>query len=153
MVEIETLESELQRVTAEIWGMTCETEVDALVALPASAAQAPTLAGVSDIGGGWSGAVAVQVPLAVAQAAAARMFCLGSSEQPSLEQVEDALKEISNVTGGNLKTVLPEDSQLAIPRVIACDNFSLALPGCEIFAELAFSAWSQPFIVRVFRAA
>ena len=151
MVEHETVESELQRVTAEIWRMTCEAEVDPLIALPSAAEQRETLAGITEISGAWNGAVAVQVTLPAARQVAACMFCLGAGEEPSREQVEDALKEISNMTGGNLKTVLPEECRLAIPTAVLCGSFSLDLPGREVLCELPFSAWNQPFVVRVFK--
>ena len=68
-----------------------------------------------DIGGAWEGAVAVEMSGCLACNVARRMFDLGA-EVPTSEQVDDCVREIANITAGNLKTALPEPCVLSVPQ-------------------------------------
>lgn len=73
-----------------------------------------TLTGRVRISGAWEGTVAIECSPKFAAWAAARMF---DATQTSTEEVHDALGELTNMVGGNLKALLPGPSRLSVPEV------------------------------------
>src|SRR5512145_2887672 len=71
-------------------------------------------AGTVRISGAWDGEVRVQCSPELAHRAAAILFAVTAA---NASQAEDALRELANVTGGNLMEVLPGPSQLSMPSV------------------------------------
>ncbi|GAB3598479.1 hypothetical protein GCM10027446_28870 [Angustibacter peucedani] len=67
--------------------------------------------------GGWSGLVTVTCPPAAADALARTMLALDEADAPTSEDVEDALGEVANVLGGNVKALVPGAERLGLPRV------------------------------------
>ncbi|MFC8923837.1 chemotaxis protein CheX [Cellulosimicrobium sp. NPDC057127] len=59
----------------------------------------------------------VVTPRATADRLARALLQMTPDEDVSLEDVEDALGEVANVVGGNLKGMLPEGSSLTLPVV------------------------------------
>src|SRR5712691_9554787 len=69
------------------------------------------------ITGLWEGAVTLDCSAALARRTAAIMFGV-SPEDASLDEIHDALGELTNMTGGNIKTLLPGPCQLSLPAVV-----------------------------------
>ncbi len=70
-----------------------------------------------ELTGPWTGTVVVTTGRSTAEELAR---CLLKEQAPSVvdaEDVADALGEIANVVGGNIKAVLPPPSALSLPRV------------------------------------
>ena len=57
------------------------------------------------IDGAWHGAVVLQCPLTLARTLTAAMFQADAA--PELDEVHDALGELANMVGGNVKALLP----------------------------------------------
>jgi len=69
-----------------------------------------------DISGEWTGKVVVTLPSRLAKAATAAMLeCSEGDASPA--DVRDAVGEIANMIGGNIKSVLPGPSKLSLPHV------------------------------------
>jgi hypothetical protein len=88
---------------------------EVLVPLPVPAPDVTVSAWV-DITGPWRGSVVVTCD---AETATALTECLLRSRPPEViepEDVDDALGEIANVLGGNVKSLLPEPSSLGLPQ-------------------------------------
>ena len=88
---------------------------EVLVPLPVPAPE-ETISGWVEITGPWRGAVVVTCdqPTAVALTE-----CLLRARPPAVidaEDVADALGELANVLGGNVKSMLPEPSTLGLPQ-------------------------------------
>jgi chemotaxis protein CheX len=82
------------------------------------AADEERLTGVIEVSGAWEGSVEVGCPPATARALAAAM--LGSApEAIGANDVTDALGELANMVGGNVKSLLPAPSRLSLPVVRA----------------------------------
>jgi chemotaxis protein CheX len=64
----------------------------------------------------WDGYIEIICPAALANKAAAQMFG-GDVKEISNEQARDALGEITNILGGNIKLVLPGAPVLGLPVV------------------------------------
>lgn len=109
----------------------------------------PTLAGRVTIGGGWDGLVSVHCAQPLAEMLAGLMFERTPTDT-TIEQQSDALGEITNMTGGNLKTVLAADCNLGQPMVGADDRFTPLVADARLVSQLAFECEGQPFVVSVF---
>jgi chemotaxis protein CheX len=66
------------------------------------------------IAGGWSGAVTLEMSSAAATAAA-RVMLDARAVDP--DEVADAVGELVNIIGGNLKSLVPTPSRLSLPGV------------------------------------
>lgn len=117
-----------------------------------AAAAAPEVgegwAGAVRISGAWDGEVRLHCTSELAHRAAAILFAT-SREATSTAQAEDALRELANVTGGNLMEVLPGPSQLSMPSV---SSGQLPLqPGSIMLSRLHFRCEGEPLAVVVVR--
>ncbi len=108
------------------------------------------LTGKIEITGAWTGAVLLHGSRELAAAAAAIIFshefgC--GTEQDSL----DAMYELTNIIGGNIKSLLPEPCQLSLPSVEATTENHLQPLGLERMSELVFDCQAQPLFVSVWK--
>ena len=93
------------------------------------------MSGVVTISGAWRGAVVLQCPSEHAVAAAEAMF----AAQPgslSPAEVADALGELTNMVGGNLKNLLPEPTSLSIPSVSGGGDSQVFVPAARPVLEV-----------------
>jgi len=105
------------------------------------------------ISGAWQGAVTVDCPYALARRTAAVM--LGGDPADEADVV-DVLGEITNMTGGNIKALLPGPSELSLPVVTERGSHQLPAPGeglppvhTEVIARLGFECQGLPLTVTV----
>jgi len=113
--ERERIQSELRKILAKIWEMLLGFELAETAELW-SGLEGP-LIGIS-IQGAWEGKLVVHFSDELALKIAREMFDL-EEEAPTEEQIFDALKEIVNIVGGNLKAFLPEPCTLSLPEVVS----------------------------------
>ncbi|WP_157538327.1 MULTISPECIES: chemotaxis protein CheX [unclassified Nocardioides] len=71
------------------------------------------------ISGGWHGVVTVELDADVAGRLSARMLDLPSAEDAEDADVADAVGELVNMIGGNVKSLMPGPSVLSLPAVAA----------------------------------
>ncbi|MCI5064981.1 chemotaxis protein CheX [bacterium] len=110
---------ELERIVQQIWLMTLKREI--------SPCEEVSCLGDSrhvsiEISGAWDGALRVSFSELAAENVTRDIFELSDDETPEDVQINDALKEIANVAGGNLKTFLPEPSVLSLPKVLTSEE-------------------------------
>lgn len=110
----------LEEQIAEITRMVFDT-VLGLDAVPAegsapAADGAGMLAGAVRISGAFEGTVTVSCTPALASHAAAILFDVADGAATESE-TRDALSELVNITGGNLKPLVPGPSKLSLPQV------------------------------------
>lgn len=96
------------------------TMFESIVGLPVFAddvaTSAPQLTSSVTISGAWEGSVRIELGKRLARRLAAAMF---ETSDPAPTDVVDALGELANVLGGNVKSLLPGPSQLSLPKVAA----------------------------------
>jgi chemotaxis protein CheX len=109
--------------TADVWGVvevvwgsllgTCPSPVEPLVVGP------DWVSAVVTLDGSWRGSVAFSCPPRTADHVARTMLELAAAEpDPDPEDVEDAVREVVNVLGGNVKALLPGGRSLGLPTVV-----------------------------------
>ena len=137
---------EINELVGDIWG-----SVLGIPAAPAPAdvrVEEPRLTGFVHIQGDWEGTVTVDCPLPLATEAAAAMFGMAVDEL-SKEEIDDALGEITNMTGGGIKSMLPGSCKLSLPTVIEGKGFTVNVPGTEMVNDLTYAAGGSWMAVRV----
>ena len=109
-----------------------------------------TITGVIGLAGTHKGVLAVHIPYAVAFAITGNF--LGIELQEINEDVEDAIGEIANMLGGNVKGILSEkgrDIELSLPSTISGSEYDFhSIKGAEK-TVIPFQSESGCFIVEV----
>jgi CheY-specific phosphatase CheX len=90
----------------------------------------------------------VQVPHALASKLAKAMFALDGSD-PAPEDLHDALGEIANITGGNIKALLEGESALTLPVVVEGSSYRVRVPGGQVVNRVQFECEGMPFVVSI----
>ena len=98
--------------------------------------------------GDWQGAVLIDCTGRVARRIAAIMFAM-DAEALSPEEVRDALGEIANMAGGNIKPLLVGKCQLSLPSVTEGVAFQQLLPGAHTLFKVDFDSGQGPLAVSV----
>jgi CheY-specific phosphatase CheX len=142
------LENEIAEVTQSVWSTVVGVSVHRRVAPEAEAGTGRTLEGSVQITGAWEGAVALSCSATLARKAAATMFGL-VPEAASTTDTQDAIGELTNMTGGNIKSLLPEPCRLSLPTVVEGTDYTLRVPGSRLVSEVAFECDGQSLIVRL----
>lgn len=107
--------------------------------------------GIVQITGGWDGAVAVHCSYELARQAASRFLGVAEADV-SVDDLQDALGELTNMIGGNFKALLPDRCMLGLPVVVDGAALRLRLPGNHQVLKCAFVSESQPLTVTVLKA-
>ncbi|GAA2326189.1 chemotaxis protein CheX [Dactylosporangium salmoneum] len=92
------------------------------------------------IAGAWLGHVVLRSGLAAAAAIAAAMLDLDPTRVKP-DDIQDATGELMNITAGNLKSLLPQPSHLALPQVVV-GRAEILWPGTNLLARAAVG-WSD----------
>ena len=105
----------VQSIADEVWpSLVGDGEVFVPVPMPPPA---ELVSAWVDITGPWTGSVVLTCAPATAEALTE---CVLMTRPPTVvddEDVADALGELANVLGGNIKSVLPGESRLGLPQV------------------------------------
>ncbi len=107
-----------------------------------------TVVGCVQVTGAWHGAVTLDCSAQLARAAAAAMFEAAPDELTSAE-VHDAVGELANMTGGNVKNLVPGACQLSLPAVAQGTDFRMSIPGSVVRNQVDFLCAAQPLRVTV----
>jgi chemotaxis protein CheX len=139
------LEQDIRDVTESVWINMLNATAEPRP-YSADALRGPILTGSVRMSGAWEGAVTIHCSHDLARAAAVALFALDASE-PSEDEVRDALGELANVVGGNIKALLPGPTDLSLPRVDTSGRSPTTLdaegPGCTVW----FSSNGETFAV------
>ncbi|GEP40208.1 hypothetical protein NPS01_38710 [Nocardioides psychrotolerans] len=110
--------TDLHAVVDEVWSAFLGPEDPLLPALPDTGlGDGVTWSAATSVTGAWNGVVTVEIPDVVAQTATERMLGLAPGEDLSTEDVADAVGELVNMIGGNVKSLMPGPSALSLPLV------------------------------------
>lgn len=145
------IENEICQHTKNIWKSTLGLDVEPIQSeFKASQGGDRTLIGCVHITGAWEGTVAILCPMALAQKCASIMFNI-SEEAASHEEIQDSLGELANITGGNLKALLPETCYLSLPTVAFTE--AIRIPGSELLTKVTFQCGEASFMVTLVKRA
>jgi chemotaxis protein CheY-P-specific phosphatase CheC len=127
-----------------IWDSTLQLPVQPLDQVPAT--QPGAVVGSIHITGAWEGAITLVCDDRLARQAAAVMFGLADHEL-TREHVLDAIGELTNMAGGNLKALLPGPCQLSLPQTAVPTDSAPAAREADCVA--GFLSHGQSLVVSV----
>lgn len=94
----------------------------------------------------WNGAVLIECPMAMAFEFTARLMDIPKPVQFD-NDVFDAMGELVNMVGGNLKSVLPRGVSLSLPSVVEGSSYSVRVGGANHLRRFSFDGPDGPFWV------
>ena len=99
--------------------------------------------------GEWAGAIVVGCDAEFGREAAAAMFGSERDEvQP--DEVADALGELANMIGGNVKPLLPGAATISLPTVVQGADVRLGVPGARVWVGIVYRRGDSELSVRIF---
>jgi chemotaxis protein CheX len=133
------------QVTQEIWAAMLAADGEAPL-VPGELPGGEVLAHVH-ISGEWNGTVCLHCSQVAARHATSAMFGLPDEELTDADIV-DAIGELVNVVGGNIKGLVEGPSVLSLP--VVTQGSAVAPPGhLELAQEVRFSWMAEPVVVSV----
>lgn len=149
MNEIFDFEPELTEITERVWTSLLEAPLlPRQPGQPGPAAGTRTITGCVQITGAWEGAVTVHCSLQLAKALTAAMFMV-DPEDTTPEEISDALGELANMVGGNVKALLPEPCRISLPAVADGMDYRLSVPGARPVTAVTWTCSGEPLMVRL----
>jgi len=118
----------------------CPTKFDEILERPARAH--------IKISGKWQGIVSVVMERNLARQLAEKMFSLEKADA-SKEEINDAISEMTNMIGGNLKSLLPQPSQLSLPIVDTNDDLDFSF--MKQVSQVVFKCLENKFKVAIYQ--
>lgn len=143
----------VSELSESVWGQTL-----GMTLIPSTSAVPPggdggTVQGHVHISGEWQGTLVLQCSTALAREAAVRMFgedCSGDT----LQDMQDAVGELTNMIGGNIKALVSTDGcYLSLPMVIEGRDYSVRTSGTKVLTRQVFASEGEPVIVTLLQAA
>lgn len=148
---MQTFESEIIQFTQSIWKSILDLDVTRVEEPYKIEQKENTLIGCVHITGGWSGTVALQCPIPLARRAASIMFSKAENDI-DMSDIKDALGEVTNMTGGNIKAMFTGQCYLSLPTVAVTD-FDLHHLGAQLLTTISFACENRVFIVTLVKKA
>jgi chemotaxis protein CheX len=138
--------SDVEQIVSEVFGSFLGGD-DALLILAAGGnGDSPVTASVS-ITGSWEGHVVFGCSMAAARTAAAVLLAMGEDELAEAD-VADAVGELANMIGGNVKSLLPAPSALTLP-LVSLGGAAMHLPSATEAVRLDLAWRGEPVRISV----
>lgn len=142
-------EPELTEITERVWASLVETPLlPRQPGQPGPVAGSRTFTGCVQITGAWEGAVTVHCSVELAKVLTAAMFMV-DPEDTTPEEISDALGELANMVGGNVKALLPEPCRISLPAVADGMDYRLSVPGARPVTAITWTCHGEPLMVRL----
>jgi len=133
------------KLTNDIWASMLGMELAPCDHVDFAGAE-PILAASVEVMGDWQGRIRLDCSPRLAREAAARFVGADPAEITS-EQVRDALAELTNMTAGSVKALLPCASRLTIPGM---DTSALPAPTrSDLCLQSGFTYAGEPLLITI----
>jgi chemotaxis protein CheX len=110
-------DEDLSTIAEQVWSSYLDPEgVSPLLPFPSPKQLVEVSASVS-VTGAWRGHVVLSCSSNASKSAAAALLGV-EFEEVTAEDIADALGELANIIGGNVKSLLPEPCALSLPHVL-----------------------------------
>jgi hypothetical protein len=129
LLDVETVQS----IADEIWP-SLVGDGEAFVPVPVPP-PADVVSAWVDITGPWTGSVVLTCAPTTAQALTESVLMTRPPAVVDDEDVADALGELANVLGGNIKSVLPGQSKLRLPQLGSAPSVGLLDDVCRVAGQ------------------
>ena len=102
------------------------------------------------VSGAWTGSVFLSCHTDVATAAAEAMFAADPGSLSS-DEVSDAVGELTNMVGGNVKSLLPAPSRLSVPTIAVGEPGSVRIPGAVMLDRVVLLSAPGPVHISIWK--
>jgi chemotaxis protein CheX len=140
---------EIVEITKDVWASFLVMDLER--APDVDRLEGPTLTGCVHISGAWNGSVFVQATTEHAVRAAEAMFAADPGTLGQ-DEVGDALGELTNMVGGNVKGLLPVPSSLSLPSVAGGESYTLRVPGAALLSRVSLVGPAGPLLISLWRS-
>jgi chemotaxis protein CheX len=114
---VQPTDEDLGTIAEQVWSSYLDPEeIAPLLPFPAAVQKVEVSASVS-VTGAWRGHVVLSCSAKAAKNAAAALLGV-EFDEVTTEDIADALGELANIIGGNVKSLLPEPCALSLPHVL-----------------------------------
>jgi chemotaxis protein CheX len=137
--------SDLEGIARDVWTSFLAADDAGLVAGGEGVADERVTACVH-LSGAFTGSVVVQCSDHAAREAAAVLFAMPAVDVTETEVV-DAIGEIANMVGGNVKSMLPGPSSISLPAVAQGHRSSLSVAGASVVQQVHLMWRMEPVVV------
>jgi chemotaxis protein CheX len=143
--------ADLEGVARDVWTSFVDADDAGLVAGGEGVAEQRVTACVH-LSGAFTGSVIVQCSDHAARDAAAALFGVSALEVTETEVI-DALGEIANMVGGNVKSMLAGPSFISLPAVAQGLRSSLSVAGASVVQQVHLMWRTEPIVVSLWKQA
>lgn len=102
--------------------------------------------------GGWTGATLLEVPPDMTRIFTSRMLSMDVPDTVDADVV-DAMGELTNMVGGNLKTIMPPGVHLSLPSVVIGTAYAVKICGVRLVNRWMFTGELGRFWVSILEVA
>lgn len=143
------MENDLTELTSGVWEAFLGMSADPVS--PETPIGGRVYTSYVNISGGWEGCVSIVIPEPLARQVAGAMFGMDDGELGSAE-VADAVGELANIIGGNIKGMIEEPSALSLPMVAVGTDYAVVVPGTELVQSVVLESNGVAFQIAVARS-
>lgn len=118
------------------------------VDLPGTLGGGKYVAAKVEVAGSWNGSVTVGCTHMLARRTAGKMFDM-PAEAVTMEELRDAVGEIANIIGGNVKTLIAGKARLSLPSVAEVDDKSVFEASEKDRMNVWFESEGERFVVQL----
>ena len=141
---------QVAEITRDVWGSFLAMDLEPVPA-DDEPLGGPTMTGCVHLSGAWGGSVLVEATADHAVRAAEAMFAADPGSL-SPDEVSDALGELTNMVGGNIKGLLPAPSSLSLPSVAGGESYTMRVPGAVLVVRVHLIGPAGPVRITVWRS-
>ena len=146
----ETTRTEIDDLVTTVWATTLGIEIEPCAGDVAAQSPGPWIEAQVHITDAWRGVVVLHATERLGVIVARRLF---AAEAVTADDIQDAMGELANITGGNIKGLLPGgELRLSLPSVVCGRDYHVHVPGSELLQRADFVAAGEPFVVTLLRA-
>ena len=142
------VDDDLAGLAGAIWYSILGQDADPSYATADDLDSQRTVTACVHISGGWHGSVSMVLPSGLALQVASVMFDVPAGDLDPAE-VLDAVGELANIAGGNVKGLIEEPCELSLPVVAEGTSYVLAMPGSTITSSVILSHQGIPFSLQI----
>lgn len=142
---------QIAEITRDVWGSFLSMDLAPVLGGDGEPLVGQTLTGVVHISGDWQGTVFVETTAEHARAGAEAMFAADPGTL-SPDEVSDALGELTNMVGGNIKGLLPAPNKLSLPSVAGGEHYTLRVPGAVLVERVVLQGPAGPVRISLWRS-
>jgi chemotaxis protein CheX len=143
-------EEQICTLTNLVFNTVLKTEVKR-VDTPGTLGGGKYVAAKVDVIGSWNGSVTVGCSHTLARRTAGKMFDM-PAEAISLDELRDAVGEVANILGGNVKTLIAGKARLSLPSVTEADDKSVFEASETDRMNVWFESEGERFVVQLVAA-